>query len=112
MDFIKPKDIFWNDVKVLPVNSLVKYYLMSSYLYYELDVNVFNDTEFDELCKILLKDFNDIKHMHKHLLDKDSLKASTGYTLKYPTIVKHLAVKWYNNYVEYINNLKRKKNVD
>ena len=112
MNFIKPKDIFWNDVKVLPVNSLVKYYLMSSYLYYELDVNVFNDTEFDELCKILLKDFNDIKHMHKHLLDKDSLKASTGYTLKYPTIVKHLAVKWYNNYVEYINNLKRKKNVN
>lgn len=112
MDFIKPKDIFWNDVKVLSVNSLVKYYLMSSYLYYELDVNVFNDTEFDELCKILLKDFNNIKHMHKHLLDKDSLKASTGYTLKYPTIVKHLAINWYNNYVEYINNLKRKKNVN
>ena len=55
MDFIKPKDIFWNDVKVLPVNSLVKYYLMSSYLYYELDVNVFNDTEFDELCKYFLR---------------------------------------------------------
>ncbi len=112
MDFIKPKDIFWNDIKDLPVDSLVKYYLMSSYLYYELDVNVLNDSEFDELCKKLLKNFNDIKHMHKHLLDKESLKASTGYTIKYPTIVKHLAIKWYNNYVEYINNLKRKKNVD
>lgn len=109
MDIIKPKDIFWSDVKKLPSSSLVKYYLMSSYLYYILDVNVFNDNEFDELCKILLKDYDNIKHMHKSLLDKDSLKASTGYTLKYPTVVKHLAIKWYNKYVDYVNEMKLKK---
>lgn len=106
---VKPEDISWEHLKKLESSKLVKYYLMSSYLYYEEDVNVLNDSEFDEMCKILLKDFDNITHMHKSLLDKESLKASTGYTLKYPTIIKHLAVKWYNTYVDYINSMKRKK---
>lgn len=107
MKIIKPKDIFWNDIKSQTPSRLVKFYLMSSYLYYEEDVNVLNDSEFDELCKILLKNYDKIIHMHKSLLDKESLKASTGYTIKYPTIIKHLAIRWYNSYVEYINNMKR-----
>lgn len=111
MNIVKPKDIFWVDIKDLEPNKLVKFYLMSSYLYYEQDVNVLNDSEFDTLCKILLKNFDNIQHMHKNLLDKESLKASTGYTLKYPTIIKHLSINWYNNYVDYINNIKRKNNV-
>lgn len=103
-------DFLWNDVKKLNINHLVKYYLFSSYLYYMEDVNVFTDNEFDELCKILLKDYDKITHMHKSLIDKESLKASTGYTIKYPTIVKHCAINWYIRYIDYINENKKKRN--
>lgn len=48
--------------------------------------------------------------MHKSLIDKESLKASTGYTIKYPTIVKHCAINWYNRYIDYINENKKKRN--
>lgn len=66
--------VLWEDIKKQGYHSLVKFYLMSCYLYYEKDVNVLLDYEFDEMCKILLKNFDKIKHMHKHLLDKESLK--------------------------------------
>lgn len=93
--------VLWEDIKKSGYHSLVKFYLMSCYLYYEKDVNVLLDNEFDEMCKILLNNFDKIKHMHKHLLDKESLKASTGYTIKYPLIIQHLANKWYDEYIAY-----------
>ena len=70
---------------------------MSSYLYYKLDLNVFSDDEFNYICQRVLKEFDNITHYHKHLLDKDDLKASTGYTIKYTTIMKHAAVMWYQD---------------
>ena len=36
-------------------NMLVPYYLMFSYLYYEKDVSLIEDTEFDKLCQTLLE---------------------------------------------------------
>ena len=85
----------------LPLNRLVSYYFMSSYLYYELDLNVINDFEFNDICKRLYKEFNNITHPHKHLLNKDALSASTGYDIKYTRLMRHAAVRWYEESTGY-----------
>lgn len=73
------------------LDLLVPKYLIHSYLYYEQDTNLITDEEFNAICKELLDNFDEIEHPHKHLLDKESLKANTGFTIKYPSIVKHCA---------------------
>ena len=55
----------------ISINRLVPIYLMSSYLYYELDKNDLTDSQFDYLCKKILDNWDNINHMHKHLIDKD-----------------------------------------
>jgi|TARA_R110000823_G_scaffold315253_1_gene446332 hypothetical protein len=78
------------------MNSVAKY-LMASYLYYEENVNVIPDTEFDELCKYLLEHHDELTHPHKHLVTKDNLRAGTCLGIEYPSRVKGAAVQWYND---------------
>lgn len=69
-------------------NMLIPHYLIHSYLYYELDHAVISDLFYEEICKTLLKEWDRVEHCHKHLIDKGSLSAGTGYYLKdYPGIV-------------------------
>ena len=77
------------------INRLVPIYLMSSYLYYEHDKNVLDDTQFDYVCKKLYDNFDDVTHMHKHLLDKDNLKAGSGYGITYTNLIMSSALAWY-----------------
>ena len=77
------------------INRLVPIYLMSSYLYYEHDKNVLDDTQFDYVCKRLYDNFDDVTHMHKHLLDKDNLKAGSGYGITYTNLIMSSALAWY-----------------
>ena len=52
----------------------------------------FSDAEYDTICKRLHDEWDDIEHYHKHLINKEDLVAGTGYSLKYPTIVKDSAL--------------------
>ena len=83
------------DIEKISLNRLVSFYFMSSYLYYELDLNVLTDTDFDKLCFRLLKEYDKIEHPHKKYLDKESLSAGTGYDIKYTRLMKDAAVMWY-----------------
>ena len=74
-------------------NMLVPYYLMFSYLYYEKDVSLIEDTEFDKLCQTLLEKYDSIAHMHKHLVSKGALTAGTGYDIVYTNMIKDSAMK-------------------
>jgi NAD-dependent DNA ligase len=74
--------------------QLIPYYLMSCYLYYVKNENVLNDKEFDELCQRLYEKWDLISHPHKKLIIKENLKAQTGYSIKFPTIVKVCAMEW------------------
>lgn len=75
----------------------VPYYLMASHLYYDKDKSLYSDGFYDWLCKHMLENWNDIKHVHKKLIDKESLKAGTGYHIKeYPNIVKQSAKEFLN----------------
>ena len=74
-------------------NMLVPYYLMFSYLYYEKNVSLIEDTEFDKLCQTLLEKYDNVEHMHKHLVSKESLTAGTGYDIVYTNMIKDSAMK-------------------
>ena len=74
-------------------NMLIPYYLMFSYLYYEKDIVLIDDGEFDQMCKNLYDKYDDLEHMHKNLVSKSDLTAGTGYGIKYTNIIKESAMK-------------------
>ena len=82
------------------LNRLIPIYLMSSYLYYEHDKNVLDDTQFDYLCKKLYDNWDSVEHMHKHLIDKDNLKAGSGYGITYTNMIMSSAMSWYKQETE------------
>ena len=73
-------------------NMLVPYYLMFSYAYYKENESLIPDTEYDQICQDLITNWDDITHWHKRLLNLDSLKAGTGYDIKYPNRVVSAAL--------------------
>jgi aromatic ring hydroxylase len=79
----------------LSPNRCVAFYMMSSYLYYEKDKQVLTDGMFDQMCKKILKTWDQIDHPHKKLIDKESLEAGTGYYIKYTNMIKGAAESWY-----------------
>jgi NAD-dependent DNA ligase len=68
-------------------------YLMCAYAYYEEDDPLMSDTDFDQLAKWLLKNYDNVNHFHKHLVTKGDLKAGT-YLGKYPERVKGAVKSW------------------
>ncbi len=73
-------------------NMLVPYYLMYSYAYYQENESLISDHEYDNICKQLIEKWDTIKHWHKPLLNLESLKAGTGYDIKYPKRVIYAAL--------------------
>ena len=71
---------------------LVPYYLMFSYAYYQENESLVPDAEYDQICQDLITNWNDITHWHKRLLNLESLKAGTGYDIKYPNRVVSAAL--------------------
>jgi NAD-dependent DNA ligase len=65
------------------INLLVPSYLIHSYLYYVQHTSIIEDEDFDRLCKTLHDEYDNITHHHKHLIDKESLLAGTGYAVEY-----------------------------
>ena len=66
---------------------------MFSYLYYEKNITLIDDTEFDQMCKTLLEKYDEVEHMHKDLVKKESLTAGTGYDIKYTNMIKDSAME-------------------
>lgn len=75
---------------------LVPYYLMHSYLYYVMNEPIISDIEYDELCKELKDKWDSVEHYHKHLIDKQSLGAGTGYQLQYNKRIENGALALLN----------------
>lgn len=84
----KPADGMLDFVLSKSANSAIPWYLLTSYLYYQRDVSLLSDARYDLLCNQLHSTFDELTHMHKHLIDKDSLKAGTGFQIsEYPLMV-------------------------
>ena len=73
-------------------NMLIPYYLMFSYLYYEKNISLIEDTEFDQMCKTLLDKFDEVEHINKNLVSKSDLTAGTGYGITYTNRIKSAAM--------------------
>jgi len=69
------------------VQNPIAKYLMCSYAYYVEDKPLISDSEFDELGKWLLENYDNVEHMHKDLVTKGDLEAGT-FLGKYPSMVK------------------------
>lgn len=75
--------------------NLVAAYLIHSFLYYQCEVSVITDAEYDAICLELLERYNEIEHPHKYLVDPDALRAGSGYhlaALDYPPQVRAIAM--------------------
>lgn len=75
---------------------MVSWYLITSYLYYILDVSLIEDDFFDAMCKRMLHEWDTLalKHPHRHLISLESLQAGTGFNLAesdYPKMVQGAA---------------------
>jgi NAD-dependent DNA ligase len=66
---------------------------MFSYAYYKENESLISDSEYDQICRDLITNWNNITHWHKPLLNLESLKAGTGYDIeKYPNRVVSAAL--------------------
>ena len=83
-------------------NMLVPWFLMASYAYYELGLHIMSDAEFDSIAIALDKHWDDVEHMHKHLITKDMLATSSGYSIAYTNMIKYATR-------DYIGSLTRKQ---
>lgn len=80
------------------INLGVSWYLMASYLYYQENVSLISDDDFDWLGRTLLKSYDTVVHRHWHLITRDELAAGTLLlpSDKYPEITKDTAIGLYN----------------
>lgn len=75
-------------------NLAVPWFLMSSYIYYHRDTQILSDGAYDWLCDFLRKNWRDVEHRHKELIDRKALKSGTAFYLKeaqYPGMAKGAA---------------------
>ena len=69
------------------INMYIPWYIMAAYAYYVEDNPIVTDRLFDLMAKRILAHWDEIEHMHKHLLNKDMLEAGT-YIGEYPQRIK------------------------
>lgn len=82
-------------------HNLVQVYLMSCYLYEHKHLQVLDDDEFDAVCQWLDEEWDDIDHVHKHIIDREALSTSTASYLReddFPNMVKGAAMAWYSEF--------------
>ena len=81
-------------------------YLMCAYAYYVEDKPLISDMEFDKLAKYIKHNYDELMHVHKHLVTIDDLDAGT-YLGQYPNRVKnavsHYREKMGNRSTPYID---------
>lgn len=102
-----PLDSYCRGVLAEQPDAIVAWWLMASWLYYvgfpDNDYpgeprfeSLLTDEYFDELSRDLLARWAEIRHPHKHLINREMLQAGTGFTLHnrdYPSITKGAALQ-------------------
>ena len=68
-------------------NKMLSWFLMTSYINYVLGDRVMSDQEFDRMVEILKERYDEVDHIHKHLVTMDHLEAATGFDIEYPNMV-------------------------
>lgn len=67
-------------------------FIVSSFLYYQMNRSIITDSEYDRLAQEILAGYNDLSHIHKHLVTIDMLEAGTAFSIReYPRMITHAA---------------------
>lgn len=75
-------------------NHPISDYLILSYAYYILGVNLTTDKAYDYICKYIADNWDTLTHVHKHLLTIENLEATTAYSIDaYPKVVMYIVSK-------------------
>jgi len=69
-------------------NQCLSWWLIHSFLYYRLACPIVSDKDFDTLTNWLKMSWDQIEHIHKHLVTIDDLNANSGYAITYPLMVE------------------------
>ncbi len=77
-------------LEYLSTDLLVPHYMIHCYLYYELGSAIISDHVFDALAKRLYNEWENARHHHRELIDKEALLSGGNY-LKYPLRVQKSA---------------------
>lgn len=75
-------------------NSVIGHYLIHSYLYYIRNISCIEDSDYDNMAKYILNNYDVLEHKLKHLITQDDLRAGTLYHLKesdYPEGLRRIA---------------------
>ena len=84
------------DIRDMHSNALVSWFMIGSYAYYHLDVNVMSDYDFDFLVQRLKEEWKNIDHPHKSLITPTNLESGSGYDIDFPSIVRGATVDFLN----------------
>ena len=80
-------------IATLTPNACISWWLMASYVYYDLGRNLMSDQQFDALTLRIKDEWDFIDHPHKHLIKDTNLEAGSGFDIKYPSITKYSAAE-------------------
>lgn len=83
-------------------NGAIAWWLIASYLYYVHDIALLSDGLYDEIAKAMLEAWDDLEHIHKHLITVEDLKTGSLFKLKgtdYPSMVKGAAAQLVKNHM-------------
>ncbi len=81
----------WECLKKAP-HAAIAWYMMLSWLYYQHDISLVPDHDYDQLCKHIMLHWDELDHPHKRFIHLDDLKAGTGYALSdYPEMSQDAA---------------------
>lgn len=72
------------------INSLCESYLEHSYRYYINDAEIIRDCEYDQICRDIFAQIDDVPEQYKHIIDADAMAATTGFHIKlneYPDFI-------------------------
>lgn len=61
------------------MESLAELYIRASVAYYQHDDPIMSDAGYDNLCKRLLKDYEDLPEVMKVMIDKGELECGSGF---------------------------------
>lgn len=64
-------------------SSCIAWYLMASYAYYKENESLLSDSTFDKMCLYILTNWTTLEHRYKHLVNKESLTAGTGFDVEW-----------------------------
>ena len=62
-------------------NAIIGWWLMASYLYYHKHCSLLSDALYDDMARRMLARWDELEHMHKHLITKADLEAGTLFAL-------------------------------